>query len=321
MVWVIKMPKSTKAIGSLIVILFFSSLMPLKGICAIVDSQVADVTTKSFSVAWLADSAALSASLHVYKDQFGAGEELDVIQRYAGASGGDSLIDGIAAIVVSGLEPDTNYFYRLDVNFLSGLESYPQFTPLPSVKTQVSRTFSDMFGQPIVNNIVFGTINYAPGSVSGFGSILLIGIPSVSNYPLSATVSYEGNEMSLAQINLNNLFNEAGVNSFLYSGMVVKIREWRGYQQCEGGQGQERTFYKKLNENRLLAELHNVETLTGCSTLDLDCSGVVDLADVNFLSSYEGAVVGSCAYYAEYDLVLDGVIDAADKQLIIDAIE
>ncbi|WP_236984268.1 hypothetical protein [Marinagarivorans cellulosilyticus] len=319
--WNIKVLKSSKTIDWLMAILLLCSFMPLQGVCAIINTQVADVTTKSFSVAWLADRAALGASLHVYRDQSGAIEELNVVQRYVGSSGGDSLIDGIAAISVTGLDPDTTYFYRLDVNFLSGLESFPQVTPLPSVKTQVGREFSDMFGQPIVNDILIGRFNYSPESTPGAGSILLIEIPSVSNYPLSAIAVYKGGEISLAQINLNNLFNKTGVNSFLYGEGGVKVREWRGYQQCGDGQLQQRTYYKKLNDNRLLASLHETDALTGCSMLDLDCSGFVDVADVNVLNAHEGAEVGGCGFYAPYDLVPDGVIDAADKQLILNAIE
>lgn len=279
-----------------------------------------DVTSKALSIVWVADQPILEAELNLFTDSAGTQlieavtREL-ISDRVAGAHQ-----KGLGKIDVQGLTPGQTYYYQLVNTSAVGVETVPSTGPLPAVTTARSRTVADDIGQPFANDLFMHASYHLDDSTPAGGTLLVVELPEISPYPLSALVGDAGYASPWSAVNLNNLFNRAGTNLQLESGQIIRIRELRGYDVCGSLAHHALDYYRELPPRYSFVTVQTLDRLDLCHSYDLDCNGRIDEADQGRVSQHFGSAVGECGYNADLDVIVDGIIDALDVQAVVDAI-
>jgi|AVFP01.1.fsa_nt_gi hypothetical protein len=186
------------------------------------DVTISDVTPRAFSVIWMSDTPIAAATVQVFA---GSPDNLveitdDLNVQTISASYTSAHDRGIVKVDVTSdmisLEPDTVYYLRTRTESRDTpalIVEYPLPTePLLEVQTAVAVTVSQSADPslPIANDLYFHTLYDPDGAESPDGALMLIRVPDLSPYPISAFVG-EGASAPLAISDLNNVF---GNNTF-----------------------------------------------------------------------------------------------------------
>ena len=189
--------------------------------------KVTDVTPNSFTVNWKTDEAA-TADINIYLDvakvqpATGITKEIQFTESNLTTLATTAEDNGVLRIRVSGLSPNTPYFFELVTTpKLSGISSiFPASGALPSVKT-----YNNSF--PMSNESIGSDVFQVDGATAATGSILIINVES-SQYPVSHMVG-DGFNNSFATVNLSNLFEDiTPLNRLILGGELGTVRAFGG---------------------------------------------------------------------------------------------
>ncbi|MCH5375833.1 MAG: hypothetical protein JJ992_17825 [Planctomycetes bacterium] len=303
-------------------ILFAFLAVPIAASAALHDVTVTDVTTRAFAVAWFSDEPVLSATIKVYTDESGLDEitgDLDI--SVVSASHPPAMELGLVKVDVVGLEPDSTYYFSLETTTGSGLFTYPASPPLAAVTTavEVSLAQPDAPDQPIVNDLILHSIFGPDGTTPSEGTLLVVSLPGISPYPISAFVG-EGVDPPMAIADLSNLFDADGVSAQAVAGAPMLIREFRG-RVCPP-ETQQLVRFRRVPAHDETPPITELEDPAPCfASGDFNCSGAVDAADFNeFLirfGSVNSQAEPNCGFNPDYDLNPDGQVNAGDFNAFI----
>lgn len=291
--------------------------LPMSAVAEIRDVTVADVTTRAFSVIWISDEPVLDAGLKVYLDENGLDEISANVDLTLVSSQYPPALDlGLIKIDVVGLEPDTTYFISLEMTTTSGSFVYPTAPPLLPVTTavEVALAKADSPDEPIVNDLILHAIFDPDGVSPTEGTLMLIDIPGLSAYPISAFVG-QGIDAPLAIADLGNLFDTAGYSAQAPEGARLLISELRGLL-CPP-ETQRLVRVRRVPAHDETPPITELEDPALCfASGDFNCSGAVDAADFNdFLirfGSSSSEAQPDCSFNPDFDLNTDGQVNAGD---------
>ncbi|NOQ15294.1 MAG: hypothetical protein GQ583_12560 [Methyloprofundus sp.] len=283
---------------------------------AVSDVTVTDVTTRAFSVVWVSDETITSADVHIYSD---ASRETEVsgMLNINLVSPAVALANGIAKIDVTGLIANTKYYIDTETTgTISGQVMFPLPESLPfEVKTAVSTTRENSESGIIVNDLIQYEIFEPDGATESQGTLMMLKIPGLSAYPVTAFVG-DGFSIPKAVVDLNNIFDATRhKNTAVEGGLVMEISEFRGLL-CDM-QYQKRSSLRRVPSHEETPHISQLEVPDPCFSpsgvaADFDCNGVIDPNDfTQFLMNF-GIAQQSCQFKADFDLSADGVIDPND---------
>jgi len=220
--------------------LFFLLVLPVVaygGVPEVNHVMVTDVTTTSFSVIWAANEAS-TAGLEVYADENGSSQIVDAVITAHPIECGDETIkaaaedNGVMKVMVTGLEPDTTYYFMTITTSKSSLDttydpSAAPFTPVITESETVRTYESDGDILPFSNDLIIEPCYLDDGTTFAEGTLLLATLEG-GNYPITAFVG-DGVDSPFAIIDLNNIFSrEAHVNLDLSQGKNLTLVNLRG---------------------------------------------------------------------------------------------
>jgi len=263
------------------------------------DVQVADVTANSFSVVWSLDQASVG-TVTVYEDVLGLVPASAAIVEASYVASGDGLIAGAAEDIgvlrvrVSGLNPQTPYFFQTSTSPKAGGAAMllPASGALYSTVTAIGAKVESA-------NSLASEILDVDASSALPGALLLVELPGAIS-PLSA-IAGDGFVGSTGSVHLGNAF--AGANGETLptlGGEMVTLRAIAGTV----GRGELATA---LDTNSGLAALQVATSMTLVAPIDTDFDGMPD--------SYEmqnGLLVSVNDAAADADL--DGLSNLAEYE-------
>jgi len=275
------------------------------------DFIISDVTPVSFSVIWIADEPALP-TIKVFSDPEGQNDNTSQLQVSSFPTrNGDSSIAlsaksaGIMKIRVSGLNPNTTYYFQTVTKSESTLEItyYPETEPFMTVYTEneVSRTTLENYTNKYFSNDLLKIDNcYLPDGHTPAKGTLVIATTDQADYPVSAFVG-DGIDDTLAYIDLNNFFHKySGNNFYLDAGTKIIITRFMG---TNGILIQEAS----IPANTKLAKITTVAPPL-CEGDLAAPFGVVDSDDLEIFAND----FGTALYEVPADLDGDGDVDGVD---------
>ena len=216
--------------------LFFLLVLPVAtyaGVPEVSHVMVTDVTTTSFSVIWSASEAS-TADLKVYEDEAGAVMDA-VITPHPIESGDDAIKtaaenNGVMKVRVTGLEPDTTYYFMTITTSKSTEETtdYPDTAMSVTTESETVRTYeSGEDTLPFSNDPIIEACYLDDGTNFAEGTLLLATVAGGS-HPITAFVG-DGVEPPFAIIDLNNVFSrDTHVNFDLFQGLNLTLLNFRG---------------------------------------------------------------------------------------------
>ncbi len=291
---------------------------------AISDAVIADVTPRAFSVVWVSDEAVSNATVKVFSDA-SATNDITSTLSVSVVSGVTALNLGIVKIDIQGVAPDTIYYVQTQTTGASGLVVFPDLASLLQVRTAVAVSASASDGSPITNDLLVHDMFTPDGVSAAEGALLVLSIPSISQYPLTAFVA-DASVASGAVIDLNNLIADAtGTNAQLAGGTVIEISEYRGLL-CSGLGPQKQLRLRRAPVHLEVPVITEAEVPAECfspngHTADFNCDAKVSAGDFNlFLSNFGLTSTNSAPdwrFNADFDLNNDRVIGAGDFNLFL----
>ncbi len=175
---------------------------------------VTDVSTRSFSVIWQADEPGF-ADLLVYDDEAGATiDEYAKIHPHLIQNGDAAIVEaaennGVMKVTVTGLLPDTTYYFQTVTTSKSTgeINRFPQTAPLPGVTTErfSSRTILYNEKKTAYSNDILVHECYLPDTITPAAGTLLVVEVEEGKHPVSAFVG-DGLPAPFAAVDLNNIF-------------------------------------------------------------------------------------------------------------------
>jgi len=298
--------------------LVVSNFYTMQAHAAVADVTVSDVTTRAFSVVWVSDEEITSATIRVYEDENGDIPVTDGIVVKL-VSPPEALSNGIAKVDVTGLAADTIYFIETETIGV-GEGAVPVFFPestsaLIEVKTALSTTRENPTGGPIVNDLIQHEIFEPDGVTESQGTLLMLKIPSISEYPLTAFVG-EGFSVPQAVVDLNNLFEDAsGISAEVLANTVMELSEFRGLL-CNVAD-QKRTSLRRVPEHLEDPSITELEAPAACfspggTSVDFNCDSRIGLEDLGALAARFGLEQPDCRFNHDFDFNEDGRVGLFD---------
>lgn len=287
------------------------------------DVLVTDVTPRAFSVVWVSDEPVLDARVRIFSDPDGTAEITGSLTGElvsAAVQGADAL--GLVKVDVTGAQPDTVYYLRTETDAAAGLTTYPVDAPPLEVKTAVGNAVAAADGSPIANDLLIHTVANPQDAAALPGALVLLRVPAVSRYPLTAFVGADGDAAS-AVIDLNNLFADLppdgdGYNAQTSPGAVIEITDYRG-SLCASPADQALTRIRRLPAAAAAPPLTEAQAPAPCfsptgTAADFDCSGSVNPIDFNeFLMRFGSSrAADPCRFHPDFDLNGDDGVDPRD---------
>jgi len=284
---------------------------------AVQDVTITDVTTRAFSVVWVSDESVSNATVQVFSDQDGINEITSALSvTLVSASFPPALEQGVVKVDVSGLSANTTVYVQTETTGANGILLFPESTPLLEVHTAVEMASGNGANKPILNDLIKHEVYNPDGQTSAEGALLIVKIPSVSPYPLTAFVG-KGFTSPATAVDLNNLFDvNSGKSADLAANTVIEITEFRGLTNCSLGDHKLLRF-RRVPVHEETPKLTEVESSVACFFADTVCDGVVDIVDVQRVLNVFNEALGSCVFNSDLDIVNDGVIDILDVQSIL----
>lgn len=199
--------------------------------------MVTDVTTKSFSVIWMASESS-TAEIEIYEDETGINSVSGAVITPHPVNCGNAQIkvaaedSGVMKVRVAGLSPQTTYYFRTVTTSKTTAETtyYPEMDPYLSVTTEkltVRANDSDGALIPFSNDVIVQPCFLEDGVTPADGSLLLATISGAS-HSLSTFVG-DCIDSPNALIDLNNAF---GIDSHetldIHAGLNLTLINLRG---------------------------------------------------------------------------------------------
>jgi hypothetical protein len=175
---------------------------------------ITDVTPCSFSLVWIANQAA-TCSAKVYTDP--EGEDVITGLSITDESAGHppAAENGVMKVRVSGLSPQTTYYFRTVTITSQGELVEPVGNELPSVQTELSSI-------PVTNDLLAHRIVKSDGATPAVGALLL-GEVEGGSYPITGWVG-DGVPAPWALLDLNNVYSRTDhLNLELAGGEVITL--------------------------------------------------------------------------------------------------
>lgn len=277
--------------------------------------RVADVTTRSFSVIWIADETN-TASLLVYN----ADCSMPVI-----TVPGEGANNNVIKATVIGLEPATTYCFQTETTSTITLETTTSTQQLVTTESQTTRTYcttidgtiidcpvladTSVLKKPFGNDVIVHPI-YNSDFTPGTGSILLLSVEGVSSSPVSARVGDGGITSPETLSDLNNLFSSATrENLNLSGGERLRLTEVRGANGCT---------IDRWRKTPIDNDLVEVKQPGACFTpADINCDDIVEIGDI--ILDIQGYLTfsGDYCFNTDLDQNGDGMVEIGDIILII----
>ena len=306
----------SKQVIVLLLSMFVSHFYTLQVHAAVSDVTVSDVTTRAFSVVWVSDEAITSATVRVYSDIEGANQVIAGIALNL-VSPPAALINGIAKVDVTGLAADTVYYIDTEtVGDTTGSVFFPEAaSTLIEVKTALSTTRENLTGGPIVNDLIQHEIFEPDGITESQGTLLMLKIPSISSYPLTAFVG-EGFSVPQAVVDLNNLFEDAsGISAEVLANTIMELSEFRGLL-CNI-EDQKKTLKRRVPAHVEVPSITELEGPAACfspggASVDFNCDSRIGLADLGALAARFGLEQPDCRFNLDFDFNEDGRVGLFD---------
>ena len=303
-------------------------MLPLPRAEAVIsDLRVTDVTTRSFSVVWVNDEAVTNARLRVFSDAAGQTDitaTLQITPVSAALPGAHS--QGIVKIQATGLLPGTDYFVETETTGFSGVEIFP-LPPAPFIhlKTALQTVKATSANGPITNDLIHGQINHPDGVNPTQDTLLMVEVPSLSPYPLSAFVG-NGVAAPSAIVDLNNSFDQmTGLSAAVPAKTVLKVTQYRGLLCPIAAQKLLRLRRAPIHEEGL-PTISEFENAAPCfspngTAADFNCDGAIGPGDFNLLLAQFGLASNQttpdCRFNPDYDLSGDGAVGPGDFNLFL----
>lgn len=200
--------------------------------------MVTDVTTVSFSVIWAASEAGFAA-IEVYEDEDGTFPVSGAVVTPHPVKSGDEAIktaaegNGVMKVMVTGLEPDTLYYFMTITTSKStgDVVNYPIAAPFDFVKTEneTVRTYESSGDViPFSNDLIIEACYLNDGVTPAEGTLLLATVKGGS-HPVTSFVG-DGVSLPYAIIDLNNMFSsETYENLDLSQGANLTLLNFGGF--------------------------------------------------------------------------------------------
>ena len=186
------------------------------------DIHVADVTPTAFTVVWTADAAS-TGTLQVFADVLGTMPVAGAVIEPAFVVGSDASVAvtagdlGVLRVRVSGLAPETPYFFRTVTTPKAGGAS----TAVPATGAALS-VVTEKASFPETANGIGAEVVQTNGATPQPGAVMLVTLPGGS-HPLSA-MAQDGYPGALAAVDLANLYDSAeGMTARLNGGELASI--------------------------------------------------------------------------------------------------
>ena len=198
-------------------------VVPLVSEAGIIDTaslRVTDVTPVQFKVVWATAEPAVSSS-RVFLDENGTlpCAEAEVISESAQHPPAEDI--GVMKVRVTGLKPDTSYFFQMESKskITDTVSLYPQSPPFLEVRTEKSST--------VVRNDVLAQKIDAADSQPSKGMLVIASVAKAS-YPVSGWVG-DGVPEQWAAIDMNNFYDrDSHSNLQLSGGEVIDLTLFGG---------------------------------------------------------------------------------------------
>ncbi len=277
--------------------------------------MVTDVAPVSFSVIW-ASSEASTSNLNVFLDEGGSVPATDIIIVSQPVDSGDMSIavaaedNGVMKVRVSGLEPDTTYYFQTVTTSKSSSDVtyYPASAPLMGVTTakQIVRTeVNEELEVPFTNDLIIQECLLPDGVTPAPGTLVVANVEgsysSVSNFVGDGVVSPQ------CYVDLNNIFD-----SLTYENKPLYGGEWLVLSRMMGMSGYEMDPYE-IPINEQLAEMKPPQDTLRC-LCDFDNDGDVDGSD--FAVYLADAGRDDCNGDCPADFNGDRIVNGWDLQMV-----
>lgn len=290
------------------------------GVPEISEVMVTDITTRSFSVIWKSSEASIP-SLKVFDGSDCLTLTAGIVVTSSPVISGDITIataaenNGIMKVTVTGLSPDTEYCYQTVTTSKSSSDiaivpATPEkvITEMLTVRTYLEDTTQNI--KPFANDLILFPVFEPDQQTYSEGSLLVAEGPGGGK--LTAFIG-DGMDSPYALIDLNNLFSaDTKVNLDLLGCETLILREFKGNAACADSATIVR-FRKVPFDN----ELTTIREPMKCFFADNDCSGKVDILDVQRGLNIFNTKTGDCNYNSDLDIVVDGAVNILDIQGIL----
>jgi hypothetical protein len=280
----------------------------------VTEVMVTDVTTRSFSVIWTSSEASYP-SLNVYDDVNGTVPTSDAVITLQPVESDNNDIgivaenNGVLKVRVTGLEPDTTYYFQTvttSKSFLDDVTFYPANPLFPGVTTESSVMRTKMCGEadvPFTNDLI--TVEcYLPESSTPAEGTLLVAEVEGCHYPVSRFVG-DGVPVPEAYIDLNNLFSlQSYTTKPVYGGERLTLTRLMGIHGVETSE-----YYVPINEQ--LAQMKFPLLIPPCLG-DFYRDGDVDGSDLAVFATDFGRTDCDTGEEREGDFDHDNDVDGSD---------
>ena len=303
-----------KRLSYLFLFITFSSGFAHAGVPTVSDVTVTDVTPVSFCVIW-ASNEPCTSDLNVFEDGNGTVPLTGITIESQPVAGGDSSIatsaenNGVMKVRVTGLEPDTTYYFQTVTisKSTSDITHYPDSAPMLGVGTESRVVRTEMVGSdevPFTNDLIRFEC-YLPGGVTPAEGALLVAQVVGCDYPVSSFVG-DGIAVPEAYVDLNNLFSSASYETrALHGGESLTLTRFMGIDGIESD-----TYFVPRNDQ--LAELKGPLTVPLCEGDFEPRDGDVDGSDLAVFAADFGRTDCGSGPKCEGDFDHDGDVDGSD---------
>ena len=273
---------------------------------------------------WVSDEPVIDATLHVFSDPDGITEITSQLTVNLVSSNYPPALDlGIVKVEVVGLDPGETVYVQAETTSSSGLFVYPDTTPYIAVTTALTSSKESASGTPIANDLLTQDFFAPDGTTPASGALVVMQVPSISAYPLTAFVGQDY-QTPKGTVDLNNLIDDTThSNANLVGGETLRILEYRGLLCTDSGSGLSTTDNHQLEQFRRIPihqespPITELEAPASCFApngvaADWDCDGRIGLVDfARFLAKFD-LERPDCRFNQDYDLDNDGGVSLAD---------
>ena len=289
--------------------LSFSSL------AEVFDTTITNVTSKSFSVVWVSDEPVISADVAVYSDPAGTSERT-VTKTVLSSQITSAHDNGIVQVNITGLSPNSTVYIQTETVSASATTQFPANAPFLELTTATKTTKANAQNELIMNDLMMVDTVGINGVSPSPGTLMIVDIPGVSNYPLSVFVGEGGVPDISAIVNLNNLYDTTSRSADINGEETIQYDELRGLN-CVDVQNHRLRRFGKVPSNTESPKLNNLVSPSPCFDADIDCNDTVDNTDFDWVVNGFNAIPEDCLFNPQSDVVSDNVINVLDAQQIL----
>jgi hypothetical protein len=288
-------------VATVLIICPFTSAAPI-----VTNVTVTDVTPVSFSVVWAADVPSTSG-VNVFSDPDGTSPVPGVSIESQPVESGDSAIAvaaedlGVMKVRVSGLQPNTTYYYQTVTTAkppASGVTLFPAAAPMGAVTTEnniVRTRLSWGADVPFANDLLVFDCDVA-------GALLVAEVQG-ADYPVSG-FGGDGLASPVAYVDLNNAFRASSHETMPTKGESVTLTKFKGSLGTESTE-------LWLPGRTELAQISSPSDVSGCDG-DFNADGDVDGGDLATFAAVFGRTDCTSAASCPGDFDEDGDVDGGD---------